>query len=132
MIASKKHGARVIQLPNHTHKVVAGIINGESLLNLLAAPVVSSDGKKVTLAPNGNTPLTFVAVVPEYKSRSGSSTAKVESKSHYKHLEYVLHSSKEERVESRSHLTWTESPRKTLTVVNGSDVEDLAQYKTIL
>lgn len=64
VIGSKKHGARVIQLPNHTHKVVAGIINGESLLNLFSEPVISHDGKKVTLTPNGNSTLTFAAVVP--------------------------------------------------------------------
>lgn len=79
VIASKKHGARVIQLPNHTHKAVAGIIDGEALLNLFAAPVVSSDGKKVSLTPIENSTLPFVAVVPQYKSRSSSS--KVEPRS---------------------------------------------------
>ena len=71
VIASKKHGARVIQLPNRTHKVVAGIINGEDLLNSFSAPVLSHDGKKVALTPNGDSTLNFFAVVPEYKSRPG-------------------------------------------------------------
>jgi hypothetical protein len=123
VIASKKHGARVIQLPNHTHKVVAGIINGEALLNLFASPVLSSDGKKVSLTPIENGSLSFVAVVPQYKVRSSSSSAKVEPKSQFKHLEYVLHSgAKESKEGGKSQLSWSESPHKTLTVVNGSDV----------
>lgn len=129
VIVSKKHGARVIQLPNHTHKVVAGLINGETLLNLLAAPVLSNDGKKVSLTTVENNSLPFVAVVPQYKSRSSSSTAKVEAKSQFKHFEYELHSSKGD---GKSQLIWSESPQKILTVVNGSDVEELAQYKSIL
>ena len=133
VIASKKHGARVIQLPNHTHKVVAGIINGETLLNSFKAPVLSQDGRKVTLTPIENSPFPFFAIVPEYKARSGTSPSKVETHTEFRHLEYVLHSgNKEGGRGDRSQLSWTESPRKTLTVVNGSDVEDLSQYKSIL
>jgi hypothetical protein len=131
VIASKKHGARVIQLPNHTHKVVAGIINGETLLNSFLPPVLSQDGKKVTLTPSENS-LPFYAIVAEYKSWSGSSPSKVEAKNQFKHMEYVLHSSSKDKEGSKSHLSWTESPHKTLTVVNGSDVEELSQYKSIL
>lgn len=47
-------------------------------------------------------------------------------------MEYVLHSSNKEKDGGRSHLSWTESPHKTLTVVNGSDVEEISQYKSIL
>lgn len=71
MIASKKHGVRVIQLPNRTHKVVAGIISAEDLLNSFLPPVASQDGKKVTLTPNEKATMNFFAVVPEYKSRPG-------------------------------------------------------------
>lgn len=51
VVASKKHGARAIQLPNRTHKVVAGIINAENLMSVFSSPVLSSDSKKVTLTP---------------------------------------------------------------------------------
>lgn len=32
----------------------------------------------------------------------------------------------------RSDLAWTSSPKKTMSVVNGTDVEDLSRYKNIL
>lgn len=93
VVASKKHGARAIQLPNRTHKIVVGIINAETLMNLFSAPVLSSDGKKVKLTPNGDAKLAFTAVSPQkYKPRGIES--KVAGKSQYRHMEYVLHSSK--------------------------------------
>jgi hypothetical protein len=38
IIQSKRHNARAIQLPNQTHKIIQGIINGKVLLNLFSAP----------------------------------------------------------------------------------------------
>ena len=53
VIVSKLHGARAIQLPNKTHKVVAGIIEVKDLLNLLGAPIFGgSDHSKIKIQPN--------------------------------------------------------------------------------
>ncbi len=52
-------------------------------------------------------------------------------------MEYVLRSASKDRTEThgankQGDLSWTGSPKKSLTVVNGSDVEDLAQYQGLL
>lgn len=52
-------------------------------------------------------------------------------------MEYVLRSSSKDRTETygvnrHGDLSWTGSQKKSLTVVNGSDVEDLAQYQGLL
>lgn len=132
MIASKKHGARAIQLPNHTHKIVAGIISADSLFNAFSAPIVSSDGKKLTLNPISKAEFPFTAVSPQlYAGKSSGS--KIANKTQYKHLEYVLHSSKKEGESvNKTELSWSESPHKTINLVNGTDIEDLSQYKNIL
>lgn len=133
VIASKKHGARAIQLPNHTHKIVAGIIDAQLLMNLFAQPAVSSDLREITLNPVENGTIPFIAIVPQNRSRT-LSEPKPAAKSQYKHLEYVLHSGKETPTEEvkRSDLAWTSSPKKTMSLVNGTDVEDLSRYKNIL
>ena len=38
IIASRRFGARAIQLPNRTTKVVAGVIDGNELVNLFGTP----------------------------------------------------------------------------------------------
>lgn len=83
VIASKKHGARAIQLPNHTHKIVAGILSGDALLSLFGAPTFTSDRKKVILEPAASQTLNFITVVPQqYKHRSsGGSSNKLDSRS---------------------------------------------------
>jgi len=81
VIASKKHGARAIQLPNHTHKIVAGILSGDALLSLFGSPSFSSDRKKIILEPTSSQALNFITVVPQqYKHRSSSSN-KLDTKS---------------------------------------------------
>jgi hypothetical protein len=83
VIASKKHGARAIQLPNHTHKIVAGILSGDALLSLFGAPTFTSDRKKVILEPAASQTLNFITVVPQqYKHRSiGGSSNKLDTRS---------------------------------------------------
>lgn len=86
---SKQHGARAIQLPNHTHKIVSGIINAEKLVNLFEAPKLTSNNKKVTLTPIGDATVLFVAIVPhqaKLRSSSGADKTKIHSDSKYQHL----------------------------------------------
>lgn len=86
VIASKKHGARAIQLPNHTHKIIAGIIDAELLMNLFASPVMSSDMREITLNPIENGTLPFIAIVPMQNRSRTISEPKSTVKSQYKHL----------------------------------------------
>ena len=41
VVVSKLHGARAIQLPNKTHKIVAGIVDINETLSLLGAPALA-------------------------------------------------------------------------------------------
>ena len=53
VVVSKLHGARAIQLPNKTHKIVAGIIDINETLNLLGAPVhAGQNSNKITIQVN--------------------------------------------------------------------------------
>lgn len=74
IVSSKQHGARAIQLPNKTHKVVAGIVDFKDVLTLFSAPQVSQNGKKISIAPIDNSSVPFVSIVsalPELRSSFG-------------------------------------------------------------
>lgn len=86
VIASKKHGARAIQLPNHTHKIIAGIVDAERLMNLFASPTVSSDLREITLNPVESGTVPFIAIVPMQNRSRTISEPKQAAKSQYKHL----------------------------------------------
>lgn len=117
VIVSKFSTARAIQLPNRSHKQVAGVIDVQALLSLLA--LSASDSDSIELSPVAGT-APFASVVPDVILRSKGENVE-------KHLEYILHSTRKEESSHRAHLSWTSS------VVGGvetsSDVADLARYK---
>lgn len=42
IVASKQHGARAVQLPNHTNKIVAGVVDASDMLSLFSAPLLEN------------------------------------------------------------------------------------------
>lgn len=135
IVASKQHGARAIQLPNHSHKIVAGVVDGKDLLKLFAAPSIQSNGNQITINPTNDSETSFLSILPsQTRAKSPSTEAKMErvEESSEKHFQYVLHSKKVETVEStlphnveRSRLNWENEQ-------TGSDVVDLARLKDYL
>lgn len=117
VIVSKFSTARAIQLPNRSHKQVAGVIDVQALLSLLA--LSASDSDSIELSPVAGT-APFASVVPDVILRSKGENVE-------KHLEYILRSTRKEVSSHRANLSWTSS------VVGGvetsSDVADLARYK---
>ena len=117
MVASKQHGARAIQLPNKTHKIVAGIIDGNELVNLFGAPEVLNNNSKITIAPSSSANAHFLSVVPSQNMRVASSQgAKIEEgapeiletrtvtrdvKGYEEHFQYVLQSKKGEKPQDK-------------------------------
>lgn len=99
MLVSKLHGARAIQLPNKTHKIVAGIIDINETLSLLGAPIlVGEKPNQITIPLNENALVKFIGIVPaKIRTRSASSGAKIVKSSEEKaaeHFQYVLRSNK--------------------------------------
>jgi hypothetical protein len=72
-------------LPNHTHKIIAGIVNGEALLNLFGTPLLKN-GKEFALIPLENNALPFITIVPHQGQHRVASRSKSQSTMQYKHL----------------------------------------------
>ena len=61
IIASRRFGARAVQLPNRTSKTVAGVIDGHELVNLFGVPSHRSD--TIEIKANKNR-VPFLSAVP--------------------------------------------------------------------
>ena len=70
VVASKQFGARAIQLPNQTNKIVAGIIDAHELIQLFSAPELSQDGHRVTIYNKSDHKAHFLSVVPSQNART--------------------------------------------------------------
>ena len=133
VVASKQNGARAIQLPNKTHKVVAGIVDFKDVLTLFAAPQVSQNGERISIASLDNSSVPFVSIVsvlPELRSGYGDQRAtKIEDSDSLKHFQYVLHSKRVFKSEpkdsvGRSKLQWSDG--------QNTDIVDLSRFKEYL
>ena len=67
----------MIQLPNQTNQIVAGVIDGTDLVHLLAAPQVSSCGTQITIAGGSDSKTNFLSVVPSQNTRATSNEGAV-------------------------------------------------------
>ena len=82
IIESKRHTARAIQLPNQTHKLVQGVINGKVLLNLFSAPVLVENSNKIILTPRPNAQISFTRVSAAISKNLSSEKHKQKAPTH--------------------------------------------------
>lgn len=66
-------------MPNRTHKIVAGVVDGNDLLNLFAAPSIQNNGSQIIINPISKHDTNFLSIVPsQARVKSATGDVKIE------------------------------------------------------